>query len=83
MQNGIAMKYLEISGLKPDKVFNEQTITLQNSGESANYTYSAAKYYNSIMRGTLEKMKPVVNAMYNYSTSTDNYIKSLSNGGAA
>ena len=83
MQNGIAMKYLEISGLKPDKVFNEQTITLQNSGESANYTYSAAKYYNSIMRGTLEKMKPVVNAMYNYSTSTDNYIKSLSNRGAA
>ena len=66
-------KYLEISNIDVEKIFDGNTITFRNGSNTADKCYSAASNYNNVMDGTNESLKNVMGTMYNYSKSVAAY----------
>lgn len=68
--------YLEITDIKPDKLFAPNTITFVNGENSTQKIYSAAAYFNTVKNKDTysPELKYLLQAMNNYANSTADYI---------
>ena len=68
--------YLEITDIKPDKLFAPNTITFENGANSTQKIYSAAAYFNTVKNKDAysPELKYLLQAMNNYANSTADYI---------
>ena len=67
-------KTFDITDIAADKIFSENAITFRNGEDSAQKTFSAARYFRNVMQqGYPETLQNVMQAMNNYSNSTADY----------